>query len=34
MGKAENVKIATSVDFLQRIGRALNVDPEELFAKR
>ncbi|WP_367647838.1 helix-turn-helix domain-containing protein [Ruegeria arenilitoris] len=34
MGKVENAKFATSLDLLERIARALNVDPEELFTKR
>ncbi|MEO3479251.1 helix-turn-helix transcriptional regulator [Phaeobacter sp. CAU 1743] len=34
MGRLENSKFAASLDLLERIARALNVDPEELFAKR
>ena len=34
MGKVENAKFAASLDLLERIARALNVDPEVLFAKR
>ncbi len=34
MGKVENAKFAASLDLLERIAKALNVDPEELFAKR
>lgn len=34
MGKVENAKFAASLDLLERIARALNVDPVELFAKR
>nr|WP_241188353.1 helix-turn-helix domain-containing protein [Pseudohalocynthiibacter aestuariivivens] len=34
MGKVENAKFAASLDLLERIAKALNVDPEELFTKR
>ena len=34
MGRLENSKFAASLDLLERIALALNVDPEELFAKR
>jgi len=34
MGRLENSKFAASLDLLERIARALNVDPEELFARR
>ena len=34
MGKIENARFAASLDLLERIARALNVDPVELFAKR
>lgn len=34
MGKVENAKFAASLDLLERIARALNVDPVELFTKR
>ena len=34
MGKVENAKFAASLDLLERIARALNVDPEVLFARR
>ncbi len=34
MGKVENAKFAASLDLLERIARALKVDPAELFAKR
>lgn len=34
MGKVENAKFAASLDLLERIARALSVDPAELFAKR
>jgi len=34
MGKVENTQFAASLDLLERIARALNVDPAELFAKR
>jgi len=34
MGKVENAKFAASLDLLERIAKALNVDPEVLFAKR
>ncbi|OBY26581.1 helix-turn-helix domain-containing protein [Leisingera sp. JC1] len=34
MGKVENAKFAASLDLLERIARALNVDSEELFTKR
>lgn len=34
MGKVENAKFAASLDLLERIARALNVDPEQLFAQR
>lgn len=34
MGKVENAKFAASLDLLERIAKALNVDPEQLFARR
>jgi transcriptional regulator with XRE-family HTH domain len=34
MGKVENAKFAASLDLLERIAMALNVDPEKLFTKR
>lgn len=34
MGKVENAKFATSIGLFERIARAHNVDPEELFSKR
>ncbi|MEM5469542.1 MAG: helix-turn-helix transcriptional regulator [Sulfitobacter sp.] len=34
MGKVENAKFAASLDLLERIAKALNVDPEKLFAQR
>ena len=34
MGKIENAKFAASLDLLERIAQALNVDPVELLAKR
>lgn len=34
MGKVENARFAASLDLLERIAKALNVDPEELFTKR
>ena len=34
MGKVENAKFAASLDLLERIAKALSVDPEKLFAKR
>ena len=34
MGKIENARFAASLDLLERIALALNVDPVELFAKR
>lgn len=34
MGKVENAKFAASLDLLERIAKALDVDPEKLFAKR
>ena len=34
MGKIENAKFAASLDLLERIARALNVDPVELLVKR
>ena len=34
MGRLENSKFAASLDLLERIAKALNVDPEELFARR
>ncbi len=34
MGKIENARFAASLDLIERIARALNVDPVELFAKR
>ena len=34
MGKIENARFAASLDLLERIAGALNVDPVELFAKR
>lgn len=34
MSRLENSKFAASLDLLDRIARALNVDPEGLFAKR
>lgn len=34
MGKVENAKFAASLDLLERIAKALNVDPEVLFSKR
>ena len=34
MGKLENAKFAASLDLLERIAKALNVDPAELFTKR
>ena len=34
MGKVENARFAASLDLLERISVALEVDPEELFAKR
>ena len=34
MGKVENAKFAASLDLLERIARALKVDPADLFAKR
>jgi transcriptional regulator with XRE-family HTH domain len=34
MGKVENAKFAASLDLLERIAEALNVDPEKLFVKR
>lgn len=34
MGKVENARFAASLDLLERISDALEVDPEELFAKR
>ena len=34
MGKVENARFAASLDLLERIARALKVDPAELFTKR
>ncbi len=34
MGKLENAKFAASLDLLERIAKALNVDPEQLFTQR
>lgn len=34
MGKVENAKFAASLDLLERIAKALNVDPEQIFTKR
>ena len=34
MGKVENAKFSASLDLLERIAKALNVDPEVLFARR
>ena len=34
MGKVENARFAASLDLLERIAKALKVDPSELFAKR
>lgn len=34
MGKIENARFAASLDLLERIAQALNVDPVELLAKR
>ena len=34
MGKVENAKFAASLDLLERIAKALNVDPAQLFSKR
>ena len=34
MGKIENARFAASLDLLERIAGALNVDLVELFAKR
>jgi transcriptional regulator with XRE-family HTH domain len=34
MGKVENAKFAASLDLLERIAKALNVDPEQLFTRR
>lgn len=34
MGKVENAKFAASLDLLERIAKALKVDPEELFTPR
>ena len=34
MGKVENAKFAASLDLLERIANALNVDPEKSFAPR
>ena len=34
MGKVENARFAASLDLLERIAKALKVDPAELFAKR
>ncbi|WP_341236176.1 helix-turn-helix transcriptional regulator [uncultured Sulfitobacter sp.] len=34
MGRLENAKFAASLDLLERIAFALNVDPELLFASR
>jgi len=34
MGKVENAKFAASLDLLERIANALNVDPVKLFTKR
>ena len=34
MGRLENSKFAASLDLLERIAKALNVDPKELFTKR
>lgn len=34
MGKVRNAKFAASLDLLERIARALKVDPAELFTKR
>ncbi|MQY43951.1 helix-turn-helix domain-containing protein [Epibacterium sp. SM1969] len=34
MGKLENAKYAVSVDILEKIAKALSVDPSELVAPR
>ena len=34
MGKVENAKFAASLDLLERIAKALQVDASELFTKR
>ena len=34
MGKVENAKFAASLDLLERIANALEIDPVELFARR
>lgn len=34
MGKVENAKFAASLDLLERIAKALNVDPSALFLPR
>ena len=34
MGKVENARFAASLDLLERIAKALKVDPAELFKKR
>ncbi|MGK7728912.1 MAG: helix-turn-helix domain-containing protein [Cognatishimia activa] len=34
MCKVENARFAASLDLLERIAKALNVDPEEFFTKR